>query len=51
MFPQFAWAFGSAVLFCAIVLGSGSVRSDEFRLESATLPVPLIESGEINSPR
>jgi len=49
MFPELTWPFRAALLSGALALAGPSTRADEFRLESATLPVPLIESGKINT--
>jgi len=49
MFPQLTWPFRAVLLSGAIALVWTSARGDEFRLESATLPVPLIESGKVNT--
>jgi hypothetical protein len=37
-----------ALLFGSIVLIPGLARADDFRLESATLPAPLLEAGKVN---
>jgi hypothetical protein len=49
MFAQLTWPFRAVLLWGAVALASMCARADEFRLESATLPVPLIESGKVNT--
>ncbi len=49
MFTQLTWPFRAAILWGAVALAAPSTIADEFRLESATLPVPLVESGKINT--
>jgi hypothetical protein len=49
MLPQLTLPFRAVLLLGAIALASRPARPDEFRLESATLPAPLIESGKVNT--
>jgi hypothetical protein len=49
MLPRLTWPFRAVLLAGAIALASPSARADEFRLEFATLPMPLMESGKVNT--
>ncbi|MGO9465632.1 MAG: hypothetical protein ACLQIB_23025 [Isosphaeraceae bacterium] len=49
MLTQLTWPFRAVLLSGAIAFTLPSSRADDFRLESATLPVPLIDSGKVNT--
>jgi hypothetical protein len=49
MFSQLSGPFHVVLLWGALQLAAPSALADEFRLESATLPAPLIDAGKTNT--
>jgi hypothetical protein len=48
MFPQSAWTLRAVLVYGAITLAPNA-GADDMRLESASLPAPLIDSGHLNT--